>query len=407
MTRSATFGPLAHRTFALLMAGVLLTNLGNAIQSVGASWLLTAQGEPADVVALVQTAINLPIMLLALPAGAWADMHERRRIILIAQAGMFTLSLLLAWLALAGTAPAWLVIALTALLACGIACFSPAMGASIGSTVPRAELAAAVALNILIFNTARAVGPAIGGGIVSIGGSTGAFVANAACYVFAIAVYARWRPEAAPPREKRALAAMIAEGLRHAFTSAEIRTILLRALTFTMTGAAAWALMPLVASQVLGRGSAVFGLLLGALGAGAVLGAASATWFRTRYGAEAITRTAGIVYGLGCVGVAFNPGLPAILALLVVAGAGWVQALSGFSVAAQLWAPREVVGRIVALASSVTFGGLAMGSWLWGHFAEAHGVTSALLASGAGMIVLPLIGLAFRMPQHAPPQPGP
>ena len=380
MTRSTTFGPLAHRTFALLMLGVLLTNLGNAIQSVGAAWLLTAQGEPADVVALVQTALNLPIMLLALPAGAWADMHERRRIILIAQAGMFTLSLLLAWLALAGTAPAWLVIALTALLACGIACFSPAMGASIGSTVPRAELAAAVALNILIFNTARAVGPAIGGGIVSLGGSTTAFVANAACYVFAIAVYARWRPEPAAPREKRAL-------------------------TFTMTGAAAWALLPLVASQVLGRGSAVFGLLLGALGAGAVLGAASATFFRTRYSAEAITRTAGIVYGLGCLGVAFNPGLPAILALLVVAGGGWVQALSGFSVAAQLWAPREVVGRIVALASSVTFGGLAMGSWLWGHFAEDHGVTTALLASGAGMIVLPLIGLMFRMPQHAPPQP--
>lgn len=403
MPRSATFSPLAHRTFALLMLGVLLTNLGNAIQSVGAAWQLTAQGEPADVVALVQTAINLPIMLLALPAGAWADMHDRRRIILVAQVGMLSLSLLLAWLALTGTSPACLVIALTALLACGIACFSPAMGASIGSTVPRHELAAAVALNILIFNTARAVGPAIGGGIVSLGGSTTAFVANAACYVLAIAVYSRWRPEPAPPREPRALAAMIAEGLRHAFTTPQIRTILLRALTFTMTGAAAWALMPLVASEVLGRGSAVFGLLLGALGLGAVLGAASATWFRSRYSAETITRTAGLVYGLGCLGVAANPGLPAVLALLVVAGAGWVQALSGFSVAAQLWAPRAVVGRIVALASSVTFGGLAMGSWLWGHFAEDHGVTTALFASGAAMVVLPLIGLRFPMPQHAPP----
>ncbi len=130
-------------------------------------------------------------------------------------------------------------IALTALLACGIACASsPAMGASIGSTVPRTELAAAVALNILIFNAARAVGPAIGGGVVSLGGATAAFVANAACYIFAIAVYLRWRPEPLPPREKRALGAVIAEGLRHAFTSPPIRTILLRALTFTMTGAA-------------------------------------------------------------------------------------------------------------------------------------------------------------------------
>lgn len=400
MPPSATFGPLAHRTFALLMAGVLVTHLGNAVQSVGAAWQLTAQSEPADLVALVQTALNLPIMLLALPAGAWADMLDRRRIILFALAAMLLLSVLLAGLAMAGATPAWSMISLTALLACGIALFNPAMGASIGSTVPRAELAAAVALNILIFNAARAVGPAVGGAIVALGGATAAFVANAASYVLAIAVFARWRPSAAPRREPRPLLAMIGEGLRHASASPPIRTILLRALTFTMTGAAAWALMPLVAAELLQRGSAVYGLLLGALGAGAVLGAASATFFRSRFSAEAITRAAGVIYGLGSIGVAANPGLAAVLALLVVAGAGWVQALSGFSVAAQLWAPREVVGRIVALTSSVTFGGLAFGSWMWGHFAEDHGVATALLASGGAMIVLPLIGLVWRMPAH-------
>ena len=104
---------------------------------------------------------------------------------------------------------------------------------------------------------------------------------------------------------------------------------------------------------------------------GAVLGAATSTWFRARFSAEAIIRAAGIVYGLGCLGVAYNPGLPAMLALLVLAGAGWVQALSGFSVAGQLWSPREIVGRITAMVSSLTFGGIALGSWLWGHFAEA------------------------------------
>jgi MFS family permease len=406
MTKSATFSPLAHRMFALAMAGVLLTNLGNAIQSVGASWLLTASGEPADIVALVQTAINLPIMLLALPAGAWADMHNRRRIILTAQVAMLMISLVLAWLALSGNAPAAPVLILTALLACGIACFSPAMGASIGSTVPRTELAAAVALNILIFNTARAVGPAMGGAIVSFGGSTAAFLVNAASYLLAIAIYLRWRPTQVLPQNRRRLGSMIAEGLRHAATTPQIRTILLRALTFTMTGAAAWALMPLVSKDMLHSGSTVYGVLLGSLGAGAVIGAASATFFRARYSAEAITRTAGLIYGLACVGVALQPSLGAMVALLVLAGAGWVQALSGFSVAAQLWAPREVVGRIVALASAVTFGGIAFGSWLWGHFAEDHGVASALMASGAGMVILPLIGLLLPMPAHEAPQPS-
>ena len=404
MLRSATFAPLAHRPFALIMAGAMLANLGNAIQSVGASWQLTAMGAPADVVALVQTAINLPIMLLALPAGAWADMHDRRRVILLAQGAMLLLSLALAWLALAGEPPATWIIALTALLACGIASFNPALAASIRTTVPPAELAPAVALNILGFNTARAFGPALGGAIVAAGGAAAAFLVNAASYALAIGVFLRWRPPAEQPRGRRKLPAVIAEGLHHAAGSREIRTILVRAFTFTATGAAAWALMPLVAADLLREGPSVYGLLLGALGAGAVIGAASATFFRTRYSAEAITRAAGVIYGVAVIGVSLQPGLAAMLALLVIAGAGWVQALSGFSVAAQLWAPREVVGRIVALASAVTFGGIALGSWLWGHFAEEQGVAAALALSGAAMVVLPVLGLVLRMPAHEAPR---
>lgn len=400
MPRTTTFSPLAYPAFALVMTGVLLANFGNAVQSVGAAWQMTVTGQPADVVALVQTAINLPMLLLALPAGAWADMHDRRRIILAAQAGMFAISLFLAALVFAGEPPAWTIIILTALLACGIACFGPAMGASIGGTVPRAELAAAVSLNILIFNTARAVGPAIGGAIVAAGGAAAAFVVNALSYLLAIVVFLRWRPNQPVPTERKRLHTMIAEGLRHAFASREIRTILLRAATFTSTGAAAWALMPLVAADLLHQGPSVYGLLLGALGLGAVIGAASATFFRTRFAAETITRAAGVTYGLAIVGVALQPGLAAMLALLVIAGAGWVQALSGFSVSAQLWAPRQVVGRVVALASAVTFGGLALGSWLWGHFAESHGVAASLMASGGAMVVLPLLGILLPMPGH-------
>jgi len=400
VTRSSTFSPLAHRAFLLILVGSLLSNFGNAIQSVGAAWQLTLMHQPADVIALVQTATNLPIMLLALPAGAWADMFDKRRIMLLAQTGMLALSLLLVVLAFAGMTPPAVIIVLTALLASGVAVFNPALSTSIGGIVPRAELAAAVALNILAFNVARSLGPAFGGAIVSLGGASSAFVANAASYLMVIAVLWRWRPDAAPPKEKRALHAVIAEGFRFAGSSPQVRTIMLRAFTFTITGAAAWALMPLVANDMLGKGSAVYGLLLGALGAGAVLGAATSTWFRARFRAEAIIRVAGIVYGLGCLGVAFNPGLPAMLALLVLAGAGWVQALSGFSVAGQLWSPREVVGRITAMVSSLTFGGIALGSWLWGHVAASFGLTNALSVSGAAMVVLPLLGLVLPMPAH-------
>jgi MFS family permease len=405
MRASATFSPLAHRSFALILTGALLANLGNAIQSVGAAWLLTESGQPADVVALAQTATNLPIMLLALPAGAWADMLDKRRIILAAQGAMLLLSLLLAALALAGNPPAAAVIGLTALLACGIACFSPAMAGSIGGVVPRAELAAAVALNILAFNTARSVGPALGGAITAAGGAGTAFVVNALCYVLAIGVFWRWRGLPAPPKgNRRRLHTVIAEGIAFTARSGPIRTIMLRALTFTTAGAAAWALMPLVAADLLNRGSAVYGLLLGALGLGAVIGALTSTEIRRRFSAEAIVRAAGLSYGAASILVALRPSLVPMLLLLVVAGAGWVQALSGFSVGGQMWSPRELVGRITAMVSSLTFGGIALGSWLWGHFAQDHGVANALLASGAAMVVLPLIGLVARMPAHEAPR---
>jgi MFS family permease len=400
MAGSTTFSPLAYRAFALILAGSLLSNFGNAVQSVGAAWQITASGQPADVVALMQTAINLPIMLLALPAGAWADMFDKRTVMLLAQTAMFAVSLLLVALTFAGITPPLVIIGLTALLAAGVAVFNPALAASIGGIVPRAELAAAVALNILAFNFARTAGPALGGAIVSLGGAGAAFVANALSYLMVIVVLWRWRPAAEPPKIRRQLLPVITEGFRFALASPQIRTILLRALTFTLTGAATWALMPLVAAGLLGEGSTVYGLLLGALGAGAVIGALTSTWFRARFSAEAIIRTAGIVYGIGCVGVALQPGLVPMLFLLVIAGAGWVQALSGFSVAGQLWAPRELVGRTMALVSSLTFGGIALGSWLWGHFAEGYGVAAALAASGGGMIVLPLIGVLWPMPGH-------
>ncbi|HZV57207.1 MAG TPA: MFS transporter [Sphingobium sp.] len=403
MTGSTTLSPLRYRIFLLILVGSLLSNFGNAIQSVGAAWAMTAARQPADIVALVQSATNLPIMLLALPAGAWADMFDKRLVMLAAQCAMFLLSVGLALFAFMGIQSPLVVIGLTALLACGVACFNPALAASIGGIVPRAELAAAVALNILAFNVARSLGPALGGGIVALGGAETAFVANALSYLAVIVILWRWRPQERAPAERRPLGAVIAEGFRYAMRSGEVRAILLRAVTFTATGSAAWALMPLVAADLLHAGSVTFGLLLGALGLGAVVGAASATWFRTRFSAEAIIRTAGIVYGIGCVGVSLAPPLPAMLALLVLSGAGWVQALSGFSVAGQLWSPRAIVGRITAMVSSLTFGGIALGSWLWGHFAEGHGVAAALLFSGLGMIVLPLIGLLAPMPRHEAP----
>jgi len=399
--QTSTFGPLRHRAFAMLVFGALLANLGNTIQSVGAAWHLTESGQPADIVALVQTAYNLPIMLLALPAGAFSDMVDKRRLLLTSLAMMLAVSVTLAVLVEMDMAGPAAILILTAMLACGVACIIPAVASAVNFAVPRTQLAAAVALNILGFNVARSFGPALGGAITSVGGASAAFIANAAAYGLVILLLWRWRLPNQPEPVRRKIGPVMAEGLRYAFASRELRTIMVRAFSFTFCGAAAWAVMPLFASDVLQRGSFVFGLLLAALGTGAVIGAASATWFRQRFSAEAITRGSGLLYGAGCVLVSLEPGLPGVLALLVFAGAGWVQALSGFAVAGQMWSPRAVVGRMAALISSVTFGGIAIGSWMWGHFAEEFGVSLAIGTSGAVMIGLPLLGLVLPMPGHA------
>jgi MFS family permease len=399
-SRPTTLSPLKHRLFLAIWFGSLLANFGNAVQSVGAAWLLTELRQPADIVALIQAAASLPIMLLALPAGAFADVHDRRRVMLGAQLAMLAISFLLALLAAQQEATPWAVISLTIALGCGVAFFNPALGASIGEIVPRAELAGAVALNILAFNVARSLGPALGGVIVALGGPTTAFVVNALSYVGVIIVLLLWRPNFTTIRTTLSVRRAIGDGLRYVIHSHPVRVIMIRAFTFTVAGSAAWALMPIVARDMIHGGAMVFGLLLGALGVGAVVGAGSATWFRQRYKAETIIRGAGLLYGCGCILTALKPGLWPTLALLVVSGAGWVQALSGFAVAGQLWAPRAIVGRVTAAVSSVTFGGIALGSWLWGHVVEWASIEAAIAGSGALMIVLPLLGLWLPMPAH-------
>ncbi|MBV9882450.1 MAG: MFS transporter, partial [Sphingomonadaceae bacterium] len=136
----STLSPLSHRLFLILLLSALAANFGNAIQSVGAAWLMTAVDGRADRVALVQTMIQLPIMLLALLGGAVADMYDRRKVMLAAQTGIAALSALLALLALKGMVTPALLLGLTFALGIGTAFYNPAAQASIGRVVPRVEL---------------------------------------------------------------------------------------------------------------------------------------------------------------------------------------------------------------------------------------------------------------------------
>jgi MFS family permease len=399
---SPTLAPFHSRIFAMIWSASLISNFGSLIQAVGASWMMTSIAPSADMVALVQASTTLPIMLLSLASGATADIWDRRLVMLIAQGMMLVVSGALAVIAYMGLVTPWTLLALTFLLGCGVAIHAPAWQSSVGEQVPRVDLPAAVALNSLSFNIARTVGPAVGGIIVAKAGPPAAFLANVFSYVGLIIVLATWRrPNPAPflPPENMLMA--MGAGVRYARLSPEIRTVLIRGVVFGILGSSVWALMPLIARYLIGGNAVTYGVLLGAFGIGAMLGALGSTWLRKRFTNEVIVRASIAGFGVGSIVTALSSWHALSMIALMVCGASWVLALSTFNVTVQVSSPRWVVGRTVAIYQMVTFGGLAIGSWLSGLVANQLSLVTCLVCSGVLMAASTLLGrrLPLRQPE--------
>jgi len=386
----------------MIWTASLVSNFGSLIQAVGASWMMTSIAPTPDMVALVQASTTLPIMLFSLPSGATADIWDRRLVMLIAQVMMVTVALALTAITYIGQITPWTLLTLTFLLGCGVALYGPAWQSSVGEQVPRHDLPSAVALNSLSFNIARTAGPAIGGVIVAKAGPPAAFLINGLSYVGLIVVLCLWRrPRPAPflPPENMLMA--MGAGIRYTRLSPDIRTVLIRGVVFGILGSSVWALMPLIARDLIGGDAVTYGVLLGSFGIGAVLGALGSTWLRRRYTNEVIVRWSTAGFGIGSMLTSISSWHALSVPALMLGGASWVLALSTFNVTVQTSSPRWVVGRTVAIYQMVTFGGLAVGSWLSGEVAKEFGLSRCLLVTGALMVISTLLGrrLPLRQPE--------
>ena len=392
--------PLRHLAFRRIWSASLLSNLGLLIQAVGAAWAMTQMTPSADKVALVQTALMLPVMLIAMPAGAIADMYDRRIVSLI------SLSIALAG-ATALTALAWFglmtpnsLLALCFVVGSGMALFGPAWQSSVSEQVPTDMLPAAVALNGISYNIARSFGPAIGGIVVATLGAVAAFATNAFLYLpLAVALFI-WRRESAPsrlPRER--LNRAIVSGVRYIANSPSIKIVLARTLVTGLIGGSISALMPLVVRDLLHGGAQTYGIMLGAFGMGAVIGALNISEVRKRLSGEAAVRACALSMGGAIAAVALSHERVLTAAALVVAGAVWMLAVALFNIGVQLSAPRWVAGRSLAIFQAAISGGIAIGSWGWGRLTDAAGVETALLVSASLMLLSPLLGLWLKMPR--------
>jgi predicted MFS family arabinose efflux permease len=391
--------PLRHAVFRRIWLASLVSNLGILIQGVGAAWAMTQMTSSADKVALVQTALMLPIMLIAMPAGAIADMHDRRIVALVSLAIALVGATVLTVLAWFNLVTPNILLALCFVVGSGMALFGPAWQASVSEQVPAETLPSAVALNGISYNIARSFGPAIGGIVVATAGAVAAFAVNALLYLPLMVVLFLWNRAHEPsrlPRER--LNRAIVSGVRYIANSPSIRIVLIRTLVTGLIGGSVSALMPLVARDLLHGGAQTYGVMLGAFGMGAVFGALNIAEVRRRLSGEAAVRACAISMAGAIAAVALSTSAILTAIALVLAGAVWMLAVALFNIGVQLSAPRWVAGRSLAAFQASIAGGIAMGSWGWGHLTDAAGVEIALLVSAGLMLLSPLLGIWLRMP---------
>jgi MFS family permease len=392
--------PLRHPVFRRIWFASLLSNLGLLIQGVGAAWAMTQMATSADDVALVQTALMLPVMLISMPAGAIADMYDRRIVALVSLSISLSGATALALLAWFNLITPHILLTFCFVVGSGMALFGPAWQSSVSEQVPTETLPSAVALNGISYNIARSFGPAIGGIVVATAGAVAAFAANAVLYIPLLVVLFLWRRVSEPsrlPRER--LNRAIVSGVRYIANSPSIRIVLARTLATGVIGGSVSALMPLVARDLLHGGAQTYGIMLGAFGMGAVIGALNIAEVRKRMNGEAAVRACALSMGGAIAAIALSREPVLTAAALVVAGAAWMLAVALFNIGVQLSAPRWVAGRSLAAFQASIAGGIAVGSWGWGRLTDAAGVEAALLASAGLMMLSPLLGLWLHMPR--------
>jgi MFS family permease len=392
------WSPFQQSVFRNLWIATVASNVGTWMQSVGAAWLMTGLSKSPVLVALVQAASSLPLFLLALPAGALADIVDRRRLLLVTQVWMTVTAAVLGILTLLDLITPWLLLTLTFVLGLGAALNGPAWQAIVPELVPRRDLPQAISLNSAGFNLSRAVGPAAGGAVVAAAGAGATFVLNAVSFLGVLLVLYAWRREVTEtvlPGE-RMVAAMYA-GVRYVRHSQGLRAILVRAGIVMAFSSSMFALLPLVARYELASGPSGFGILLGAFGAGAVAGAIAMPGLRRFLSGELLNAFCTLVLAAMTAVMALVPLMWAVAAALFVGGAAWLILVSAFNVAMQLGVPAWIRARALAVYMLVFFGSLTIGSAVWGLVATHQSLKAALLYPALGLVASLLTMIRYRL----------
>lgn len=394
-----SFAPLRQSAFAVLWAATVLGNTGTFMRDVASAWLVTDLSASPMAVALIQVAGTLPIFLLAIPAGVLSDILDRRRFLIGIQVLLAGVSTTLMLLSYTGLISVGSLIALTLVGGVGAALMGPTWQSIVPELVPRADVRSAVALNSLGINIARSIGPALGGLLLATFGAALTYGLDVFSYVLVIAALVWWRrPPDAANELREHFAGALRAGLRYARASRDLHRVVLRAIAYFLFASAIWALLPLVARDLLGGDAGFYGLLLGAVGVGAIAGAILLPRLRAHLDADGLMLAAAAGTALAMGSLALAPPRWLSLVLLFALGVAWIISLTTLNATAQAVLPNWVRGRGLAIYLTVFNGSMAGGSMVWGLVAQQIGVPSTLLVSGCGLILVAVAMLRYRLP---------
>ncbi len=403
--RSSTWGTLRHPQFKALAASGGIYFVGNAMQTMAASWMMAQISNSSCLGVLVQTAVFLPMFILALPAGVWADIADRRRLILTSLYVQMGAGVLLTVLMLFHVGGPGTLLFMIFVIGCCVALLSPAWNSALTQSVPRQELPQAITVVSIAYNAARAVGPTLAGLVFLLGGAWNFGLAVLSTIVMAWAVK-RNPPKPHPPTRlppERLWGGMVS-ALRFARHSHNVLAQLVRTVAYSAAGSALWALLPSIGKQQLELGASGFGLLMGCLGGGAVAVGFLIGRIRQRFDLEAIIKSSCVCYALMMLITAWSTWDWPLYPALVLAGAAWMAPMSTFNTATQTSVPPWVRARAAALHTVCALGSFAIGSAIWGALADLMGLAQALTLAAIAMFGGLLLAKPFPLRMGEAPE---
>lgn len=403
-----TWSVLKDPIFRRFWIAGALSGIGGVIQDVTAGWWMSSLTSSPLYTALLQTAGSLPVLVLALPAGALADIMNRRRLMLAVLTVLLALAMGLGAFAAAGALSPALLLFLLGLAGVCTTLYTPASMRTVPDLLTGHAIPLGVTLNSSAVNLARLVGGVAAGLLLAHAPVGSGFFANALSFVPLLLVLAWWpgaRRESALPPER--LPGAMAAGWRYILNSPPLRAVLLRVILFVISASALPALLPVVARHELHLDPLWFGLFLGAFGAGALLGASALGFLRERLHANQIISLATLTIAAASLSLAFARQLTVLFPVLLLAGAAWVMAVSTFGVSTGSSAPNWVLARALSFFMLTFQGGMALGAAGWGACAAGGSTARALIIAAVGGVLGWILSLRFPLPDSDPHQLAP